>query len=121
VISSSATDRDARLLGVDLLEGRPLLEAGDLALGGVALGDGEVRGGADLLRHGRHPLEQALEPCPRRQDVSALEVDQLAGEPVADRAPHVLLDQAVRLVRGRLAFVVRTRDPGRERGAEGRE
>ena len=46
------------------------------------------------------------------------EVDQLAREAVADRAPEVLLEQAVRQVRQRLALVERARDPRRQRVAE---
>src|SRR3954447_7848260 len=56
-----------------------------------------------------------------RADVAGREVDQLAGEPVADRAPEVLLDQAVGLMHERLPFVDRTSDAGRQRVAERRQ
>ena len=51
----------------------------------------------------------------------ALEVDELARQAVADRAPEVLLDQAVRQLGQRLALVERARDPGGERVRERRE
>src|SRR5207302_9092088 len=53
--------------------------------------------------------------------VAALEVDQVAGKPVADRPPEVLLEQPVRPRRQRLSLVDRTQDPGRQRVAERRE
>ena len=68
-----------------------------------------------------HPLDQLLEPRARRHRLAALEVDQLAGQPVADRPPHVLLEQAVRQVGQRLALVERAREPRGERVAERRE
>src|SRR4029077_6674554 len=62
-ISLSATDRlrCADLLGVDLLEGRAFLEALDLALGGIPVGDCEIRRSPDLVRDGRYPLDQLLD------------------------------------------------------------
>src|SRR5206468_9298306 len=106
--SSSATDPLSRpnLLGVDGFERRTLLEARDLALGGIALRDREIRARADLVGHGLHPREQGLQPGARRNRLAAAEVDELTGEAVADRAPDVLLDQPVRQVRQRFAFVV---------------
>ena len=64
-------------------------------------------------RRPAHPLDELLEPRARRDRLAPLEVDQLAREPVADRAPEVLLDQPARQVRQRLALVERTRDPRR--------
>ena len=53
-------------------------------------------GGADLLGHGQHPLDELLDPLSRGNRLAALEIEQLAGEPVANCAPEVLLDQPVR-------------------------
>src|SRR5438552_11756445 len=103
------------LLGVNLLQRRALVEAGALALRGILLRDGEEGRRADLVRHRGDPLEQLLDARPRRHRLAAVEVDQLAGEPVADRAPQVLLEQPVRVVRQRLALVVRPRDARRKR------
>ena len=69
-----------------------------------------MQGRADLLRDGRDPLEQALERAragTRRRARSR----SASPEAVADRTPEVLLDQAVRLIRGRLTLIVRPRDP----------
>ena len=41
----------------------------------------------------------------RRHDLAAFEIDQPVGQAIPDRAPHVLLDHSVRLVRQRLALV----------------
>ena len=106
------------MLGVDLRERPALFVPGDLAFRRVPLGHGQVRRGADLLGHRQHPFDQPLDPGAGRQDLAAVEVDQLAREPVPDRAPGVLLDQPVRMARDRLAFVDRPRDPRRERDGE---
>src|SRR4051794_26162141 len=71
--------------------------------------DGEEGRRADLDRNGLPPLDQRLDPCTRRNDLASFEVDQPAAEPVANRAPQVLLDQPVRQVGQRLALVDRAR------------
>src|SRR5215212_5870159 len=86
------------LLRVDLLERRSVLVAGDLPLGRVLLGHAEERRGADLVRDRRDPFEQLLDPRAGGDRLTALEVDELTRQPVADRAPEVLLEQAVRQV-----------------------
>src|SRR5262249_51994951 len=97
------------LLSVDLLQARSPLEPRDLPLGRVALRDGEVPRSAELVRDRRHPLEQLVDSPSRGNGLPALEVEQLAGEAVADRAPEVLLEQTVRHARKRLPVVVRAR------------
>ena len=67
----------------------------DLPLGRVGRGDREVGGAAELLGDGQHPLDEPLEVRARRAHLAAREVDQLAAQAVADRAPEVLLDQPV--------------------------
>src|SRR5205085_11974131 len=62
--------------------------------------------------------EQLLELSAGWPHVPALEVDQLAGEAVADRPPEVLLDQAVGVARKRLALVQGAGDPRRQRERE---
>src|SRR6266508_4549760 len=106
---SSATNRllPPYLLRVDLLQRRALLEPRDLALG--------------RIRDWEHPFDQPLEGGPCGAHLEGLEVDELAGEAVADRAPEVLLDPAVRAVRQRLALVVGAREARGEGVAEGRE
>src|SRR4249920_861210 len=96
--SPSATDhlRRPNLLRVDLLERGARLEALDLALGGVLLGNREERRGADLLRSGQHPVEELLDPLPRGNRLPPTEVDELPGEAVANGAPEVLLDESMR-------------------------
>src|SRR5205823_2453186 len=111
----------AHLLSVDLREGRALRVPRALPLGGVPLGDREERGGADLLGDRGHPLDELLEAGARGDGLAALEVDQLAREPVANRAPHVLLEQARRHDRQLLALVERSRAARRQRVAERRE
>src|SRR6266516_1643968 len=95
------------LLGVDLLDRGSLVEARNLAVGGVRCRNREVRRGADLPGHRLDPLEQALDMGAGRANLAGVEVDQLSGEAEPDRAPEVFLDQAVRVVRKRLAFVER--------------
>src|SRR5579862_2683852 len=114
---ASATDRLRRphLLRVDLLPGPAFVDARDLALGGVVLGDREIRRGADLLRDGRNPFDEVLESRPCRDRLPPVEVEQVAREAPADRTPHVLLEQPVRQVRQRLALVVRPQAARRER------
>src|SRR3954447_9361258 len=84
---SSATDPLPRLhlLGIDLLQARSFVAAGDLPLRSVPLGHGEERGGADLVGDRCDPLEELLDPGTRRDRLTALEVEQLAAQPVADR------------------------------------
>src|SRR3954465_11373729 len=94
------------LLGVDLLEAAALLEPGGLPFRPVALRDREVRRRADLVGDGRNPLEEALEPPPGGDRFPAFQVEQLPGEAVADRAPHVLLQEPVRQVGQALPLVV---------------
>src|SRR5579862_5841042 len=109
------------LLGVDLAQRGALAEPLLLALGRVPLGEPEVAGGPRLLGDRRDPLEQLLEPRPRRHGLAAVEVDQLARKAVADRPPEVLLEQPPRPVGQRLALVVGPRAPHRERVGEGGE
>src|SRR5712691_9109399 len=121
--SSSATDplRRAYLLGVDLRQRLPCFEPLDLALCSVLLRDDEVRGRADLLGGGEHPLDQLVDPLARGDRLAPLEVDELARQPVADRAPEVLLDQAVRQRLDGAALVVGPSDTHDERCGECRE
>src|SRR5687768_2795195 len=56
----------AHLLRVDVVEGRALLEAVDLALGGVALGQDDVRRSTGLFGRRLHPLDQLLEGLAHR-------------------------------------------------------
>src|SRR5439155_7820728 len=67
------------------------------------------------------PVEQLLEPRPRRDRLAALEVDQLTREPVADRAPEVLLEQPPRHVGEPLPLVKGARATDRERVGERRD
>src|SRR5436853_3398665 len=117
---SSASDTFTRpnLLHEDLLHRRALLVAGDLTLGRVPLRDREPLRGPELLRDRLHPLDELLQPGARRDRLAALEIEQVAGEPVPDRAPHVLLEQAVRPRRQRLALVVRAGAARGERVAQ---
>src|SRR5207253_9873776 len=87
-----------------------LLQASVLALGGVRRRHREVRTRAHLGRRGRDPLQKLLDPRPGGNRLTALEVEQLAAEPPPDRAPEVLLEQAVRKVGKRLAVVERQCD-----------
>ena len=50
---------------------------------------------AELGPDRRRPREQPVERRGRRIRLAALEIEQLAVEPVAERPPHVLLDQPV--------------------------
>ena len=68
--------------------------ARDLAFGGVGHRDGELVGAAELFGHRQVPLVEPLEMRARRPHVAGREVDQLAAQAVASRAPEVLLDQA---------------------------
>src|SRR6476646_4502921 len=106
---------------VDLLERRPILPPGALPLGRVGRRHGEEGCRAGLLGEGCYPLDQLLDPCPCRHGLAALEVDQLAGKAVADRAPEVFLEQPVGQVRERLALVDRADAAGGERVGERRE
>src|SRR6185437_4655444 len=108
--TASATDtfsRPAHELGEDIAMRAELPLTLVLPLGRIRRRDGEEGRCADLTRNGRHPLDQRLDPRPRRNDLASHEVDQPAAEPVADRAPQVLLDQPVRQVGQRLALVDR--------------
>ncbi len=109
------------LLGVDLAEGGAFCEALDLALGGVLLRDRQVGRRADLVGDRGDPLEQLLEAPAGRDRLAAGQVEELTGQAVPDRPPQVLLEQAVRQVRERLAFVVGAGAAGGQRVAEGRE
>src|SRR2546423_14805207 len=88
----SSANALAELLGVDLLEAGALGIACELALGRVLRRNGEVGRHAELLRHGTDPLDQLLDPRARREGLPAVEIEELAGEPVPDRAPEVLLE-----------------------------
>src|SRR5919198_2437208 len=98
VNSSSATDRlpGGDLLGVDLLQARALLETRALALRGICRRNVEQLRGAELLRDRQHPLDQPLEVRARRPDIAPRQIDHLTGQSVPDRAPEVLLDEAIR-------------------------
>src|SRR5207237_67506 len=93
VNSASDTLACPDLLDEDVLERRAFLVARDLPLRGVAVGDREPLRSAELLRNRLHPLDELLEARPRGHRLAALEVEQFAGEPVADRTPEVLLEQ----------------------------
>src|SRR5215208_7403486 len=84
------------LLGVNLLERRALLEPRDLPLRRVLLGDREERRRADLVCDRLHPFDQLFETCTRRDRLAALQIEELAGQAVANRPPHVLLEEPVR-------------------------
>src|SRR5438128_27700 len=79
-------------LRVDLARGQAFLQPRVLALRGVLQRNRELTRDAELLRDRQSPLDQRLDPSPRRHRFAALEVDQLAREAVADRAPEVLLE-----------------------------
>ena len=95
--------------------------AGDLTFGGVPLGDPEPLRRAELLRDRTHPLGELLEARASGHRLTPLEVDQLARQPMPDRSPEILLQQARRQVGQRLALVERARDPRGQRVAQGRE
>src|SRR5205085_7750556 len=111
----------ANLFLEDLAHRRALLVAADLALGCVLVRAREPRGGAKLLRDGAYPLGDLLHAGSGGDRLAPLEVDQLAGEAVSDRAPQVLLEQPVWERRQRLALVERARDPRGQRVTESRE
>src|SRR4051812_17410597 len=97
--TASATDafsRPAHELGEDVAMRAELTLALVLTLGRIRRRDGEEGRSADFTRNGLHPLDERLDPRPRRNDLASLEVDQPAAEPVADRAPEILLDQPLR-------------------------
>src|SRR5262245_1434025 len=104
-VGSSATDGlpDEYLCGEGLADGGALVDARELPLRRVRRRHGEVRRGADLLGHRQGPLGELLEPGARREHTPGPELDQLAREAEADRAPEVLLDQPPRVARQRLA------------------
>src|SRR5262249_4389429 len=108
------------LLGVDLLQARAILVARELALARVRGGHGQPLRDAELLGDRVHPFEQALQLGAGRAHLERREVDQRAGEAVADRPPEVLLDPAMRPVRERFSLVDCAGDPGGERVAERR-
>src|ERR687888_130095 len=89
----SDTDGLQHLASIDGLDALARLAERDLALRRVALRDSEIWGKAELVGDGRDPLEQLLDPLPRREHFAPLQVDEALGEPVADRPPEVLLDQ----------------------------
>src|SRR6476659_3779033 len=110
---SSAADGSllrANLLGVDLFERGAFLEARDLPLGCIRRRNCEVLRGAQLLCDGQHPGDQLLERRTRGPHLVRRQVDQVAGQPPADRAPEVLLDLAVRRMKQLLALVERAGD-----------
>src|SRR5947207_7933239 len=76
---------------------------------------------AELVRNRRDPLEQSLEVRAGGPHVARGEVDELAGEAPARRAPEVLLDQPVRVVEKGLALVERAGDARGERVDERRQ
>src|SRR6266849_4980283 len=84
------------LLGEDLLHRRTLGVSGHLPLGGVPLRNREPVRGSELLGDRLHPFDELLEPGARGDRLAALEVDQLARQPPANRPPEVLLEQTVR-------------------------
>ena len=89
----------------------------------AAFASGTVRNGAAPISSATgatHSME-LLDSVARGNRLAALEVEQLAGEPVADRPPHVLLEQAVRQDRQRLALVEGASAANGERVAERRE
>src|SRR3954463_12408286 len=108
-------------LAVDLRQVADLGITRDLPLGRILLRHAQPFGGAYLRCDRQNPFDQALDPCSGRQHVTALQVDQVPGEAIADRTPGVLLDEAVRLVRDGLALVERAGDSGRQRDTEGSE
>src|SRR5260370_19003348 len=87
----------------------------DLAFRGVALRDREPRRRTELVGDRLYPLHELLDARTGADRLPALEVDQLAREPEADRAPQILLEQPVRPRGQRLALVERARDSRRER------
>src|SRR5918996_5376758 len=119
--SSSDMDRLYDLVRVDLAKGCAALVAVDLTLGCIGARDEDEGCGPELLRDRLDPDRELLEPLPGRQHAPRVEVDHIAGEPVADRAPEVLLDEAMRMEGKLLAVVERAGDAGDERVHEGRE
>src|SRR5919197_506534 len=121
--SSSLSDTDGLqdLVRVDGFQALPRFVPRDLALGVVPLRDRELGGDSKLLGDRRDPREELLDPPARRQNRSAVEVDERLREPVPDRAPEVLLDQAMRMSRQRLALVHCPGDAGGERVDESGE
>src|SRR5436190_15299232 len=77
--SSSFSDTDGLqdLLGVDLFHVLPCFVARDLALGGIPLWNGQVRGDAQLVGDRADPGDEILDPLPGRQNRSAVEVDEI--------------------------------------------
>ena len=67
------------------------------------------------------PVEQLLDPRARVHLLAAAEVEQLAGEAVANRPPEVLLEQAVGQAGQWLALVERAGAPGGQAVTEGGE
>src|SRR5919197_1962158 len=112
--SPSDTDRLQHLARVHGFERLPRFVECDLALRGVPLRHGQVRGDAELLRHRRDPREDVLEALPRREHCAAVENDERIGEAVADGATEVLLDQSMRVGRQRLAPVQSAKEEGGE-------
>src|SRR5687767_13985888 len=92
--SCSDTDWLDDFVGVDLAQSRAALIAGDLALCGVCGRERKEAGCAELLRHGKHPFHQLIEPRPRRPHAAAVQVDELARQAITNCTPDVLLDEA---------------------------
>jgi hypothetical protein len=82
---------------VDLSQRRAFVVACDLTLGRIRRGDDDRC--AELVRNRRDPFGEAFQVLACGPDVAGREIDELAREAVADRAPEVLFDQAVRKVR----------------------
>src|SRR5918996_3109531 len=112
--SRSDTDRLEDLVRVDLSEHGTALVTSDLALRRTDARDAEEGSCPQLLRNGKHPLEQFLETRPCRPHAACVEVDELTAESVADGAPKVLLDQAARVNRKHLPVVESPRHTGNQ-------
>src|SRR5205085_1119987 len=80
--SASDSLTGPHLLREDLLHRHALLVACDLPLCRVPLRDREPRCGAELLGNRLHPLDDLLESRTSRNRLPAVEIDQLARQPV---------------------------------------
>src|SRR6516225_5911317 len=69
------------------------LDHGTLALRAVRRAECRLELDPERGARGRGPREQTLDDLAGRILRAAIEVDHVAVEPVADRPPHVLLDQ----------------------------
>src|SRR5262245_26811128 len=107
------------LLSVDLLQRPPLVEAGDLALGRSGRRDGQRD--AELVGDRTDPAGNPLELRPGGPHLVRAGIEQRPRQPVADRAPEVLLDHPGRRLGQRLSLVHGACNPRRERVAEARQ